>query len=133
SGTTGAPKVFALTYENLWANIEALSASGLAGAGDRFLLPLPLHHVYPQTVGLCTPLHLGASVIFPEGVTGPLLRNALTTAEPTLLIGVPRLYAALVAAVDGQVAARGALVAGAIHRLFDLAWWVRRRTGFNLG
>lgn len=133
SGTTGAPKVFALTYEHLWANIEALSASGLAWQGDRFLLPLPLHHVYPLTVGLLTPLHLGASVIFPEGVTGPLLRNALTRAEPTLLIGVPRLYAALVAAVDGQVAARGKLVGGLLRRLFDLAWWVRRKTGLNLG
>ncbi len=133
SGTTGAPKVFALTYDNLWANIEALAGCGLAGGEDRFLLPLPLHHVYPLTVGLLTPLHLGASVTFPEGVTGPLLRNALSKAEPTLLIGVPRLYAALVAAVDGQVAARGKLVAGIIHRLFDAAWWVRRKTGLNLG
>ena len=56
SGTTGAPKSFTLSHANIGANVQALYREHLAGPGDRLLLPLPLHHVYPIVVGLLVPL-----------------------------------------------------------------------------
>ena len=71
SGTTGTPKGVPLTHANLCANLDALVAERLARRGDRVLLPLPLQHVYPLTVGLLAPLASGAAVVLPAGITGP--------------------------------------------------------------
>jgi long-chain acyl-CoA synthetase len=64
SGTTGTPKGVPLTHANLVANINSLVAEHLVGSGDRVLLPLPLHHVYPLVVGALAPLAAGAAVVF---------------------------------------------------------------------
>ena len=69
SGTTGTPKGVPLTHANLCANLDALVAERLARPGDRVLLPLPLQHVYPLTVGLLAPLASGAAVVLPAGIT----------------------------------------------------------------
>ncbi len=45
SGTTGAPKTVELTYANHAASAAASAAALGVGAGDRWLCPLPLHHV----------------------------------------------------------------------------------------
>jgi len=66
--------------------------------GDRVLLPLPLHHVYPFVVGLLAPLSLGVPVILPPSLTGPQMLRAMRGARATVIVGVPRLYRALAAA-----------------------------------
>lgn len=103
SGTTGMPKAVPLTHANFMSNIRGLAAERLVKAGDRALLPLPLHHVYALTVGLLTPLAAGAVVIFPAGISGPEFVAALQKGEITHLVGVPRLYTALLGAVWGQI------------------------------
>jgi long-chain acyl-CoA synthetase len=105
SGTTGTPKGVPLTHANLCFQVRALGARGIVRAGDRVLTPLPLHHVYPFTVGLLVPLALGLTVILPAGLGGPELRHALHDGEATVLLGVPRLYRALLDALDGRLAA----------------------------
>ncbi len=110
SGTTGAPKSFLLTSRHVAANVHALSALGLVGPGDRVLLPLPLHHAYPLVVGLVTGLAAGAAIVLPEAVTARPIRQALKAARVTIVVGVPRLYTALLAGIEAQAAARGALV-----------------------
>ncbi len=115
SGTTGRPKAFLLTSSQLWANVAALSASGLVKSGDRVLLPLPLHHVYPFTVGILTVLSSGAIVVFPEEVGGPQILRALSLAKVSIIIGVPRLYAALVSGLNAKLAASGGLSAAIFH------------------
>src|SRR5690606_12245474 len=96
SGTTGAPKSFHLTWANIAANVEAMVSLNIVRPGDRVLLPLPLHHVYPLVVGLFTPLSGGGAVVFPEAVAGPQIIKALQAARVAIMIGVPRLYTALV-------------------------------------
>lgn len=126
SGTTGAPKLFTLTHANLTANLDGVLAQGLIGAGDRMLVPLPLHHVYPFLVGLMTPIAAGATIILPEAVTGPLLVQALKGGRATIMIGVPRLYVALLAGLQARVAARGRVAAAVFAGLLEVATALRK-------
>ncbi len=45
SGSTGVPKAVRLTFGNVAAAVSASQARLGNGAGDRWLLALPLHHV----------------------------------------------------------------------------------------
>lgn len=126
SGTTGAPKLFALTHANLTTNLEGVLATGLIGAGDRMMLPLPLHHVYPFLVGLMTPLAAGATIILPEAVTGPQIIQALKAGRATIMAGVPRLYVALLAGLQARVAGRGRIAAMVFAALLELATSLRK-------
>jgi long-chain acyl-CoA synthetase len=125
SGTTGNPKGVPLTNANLLSNVNALAAAGVAGPGDRALLPLPLHHAYPLTVGMLTAFAVGAALVLPAGVSGPELLAALRDGCASVLMGVPRLYTALAAGIRQRVAAR----AKPVRRLFALMLALARRTG----
>ena len=133
SGTTGRPKAFALRNRHIDANIAAIGGFGLIGAGDRLLVPLPLHHVYPFVVGLLTPLSVGATVILPESSTGPKILRALDLAGVTTMIGVPRLYEAILSGLEGQATARGRLQGRLFTGLLRLSVAIRERTGLRLG
>ncbi|MFZ5791006.1 MAG: AMP-binding protein [Pseudomonadota bacterium] len=133
SGTTGAAKSFTLSYRNIWANVGAIAAEKVVSAEDRLLLPLPLHHIYPQVIGLLTPLTSGAIILLPEAATGPQIALALGLGKATGVVGVPRLYAALLDAVEARVRARGRIVAALFHAALGLAIAARRRLGVDLG
>ena len=133
SGTTGFPKGFFLNHVHIWANLRPLVAARLIGSGDRVLLPLPLHHVYPFLVGLLTPLGSGAAVVFPTSISGPELVRAIRVAEVSVIVGVPRLYAALASGLDAQIAVRGRLVRVLFHALLGASIGLRRRFGIAAG
>ena len=124
SGTTGAPKGVPLSHANLLANATALEAESLAGPDDRVLLPLPLHHAYPFTVGVLGSLLGGSSLLLPAAVSGPALAAALR--EATVLLAVPRLLEALLQAVEARLGPWQ-------RRLLGLCVWSRRRLGLPLG
>jgi long-chain acyl-CoA synthetase len=133
SGTTGDPKGVPLTHNNLCTNIEALLSARVAGRNDRLLTPLPLHHVYPLTVGMLSPLAAGATMVIPAGITGPEISRALLECRCTLLIGVPRLYEAMLEGIDRKVAAYGKAAQAVYRRLLDLSTWLLRRFGWRIG
>ncbi len=133
SGTTGTPKPVPLTHANILSNVHALMAAGLVEPGDRALLPLPLHHAYPLTVGMTTGLASGVAIILPAGVSGPELVTALSHGRASVLLGVPRLYTALVAGIRTQVTGRGGLVARLFPRLLRLSIALRPIFGAGIG
>lgn len=106
SGTTGSPKAFVLTHRNIASNVEALQRLAVVGPHDRAMLPLPLHHAYSFVVGMLTTLALGTTIVLPGGTTGPALMGALREANVTTIIGVPRLYEALWAAIAARLESR---------------------------
>src|SRR3546814_13266006 len=108
------------------ANLQGLLAENMAGPADRVLVPLPLFHVYPVMVGMLTPLAAGAAVIFPAGISGPQLVDALRRERATILIGVPRLYAALVSAIRPSTTARSGLVGPVFRAMPRLSLRARR-------
>jgi long-chain acyl-CoA synthetase len=97
------------------------------------LLPLPLHHSYPLVIGLLTTLTVGATLVLPEGVAGPQILRALRLANATAVVGVPRLYEVLLAAIESRVASAGRLAQTAFDRGLGLALWSRRTLGADLG
>jgi len=133
SGTTGSPKAFFLTHRNIATNIEALQKLNVVGPRDRALLPLPLHHAYPFVVGMLTTLTIGTAIVLPGGTTGPLLVRAMRDAEVTTIIGVPRLYDAIWAALETRVATRGRAVRFLWGALLQSANFVQRSSGLRLG
>ncbi|MFQ3623546.1 MAG: AMP-binding protein, partial [Acetobacteraceae bacterium] len=133
SGTTGRPKSFLLTHANVLHNVRALAAQGIVTEADRALLPLPLHHVYPLTVGILTPFAVGTTVVLPESVTGPQIVQALKAGRCTVMVAVPRLYAALLNGLMARVQAQPWAKRQAFRALFALSMLLRRRFGLRVG
>ncbi len=133
SGTTGMPKGVPLTHGNISANLNALIAQELAHPDDRVFVPLPYHHVYPFTLGLITPLALGAAIVLPYSVLGPQIVRALREGDATIILGVPRLYEALDAAIRGRVAERGRRAERLFETMIAASRAARRRFGWRLG
>jgi long-chain acyl-CoA synthetase len=133
SGTTGTPKAVPLTHRNLAADASALIEEALIGPADRVLMPLPLHHTYPFTVGMLMVLGLGARIIMPSGVTGPEITGAAKTAEATAMLGVPSLYEAVWQSIDAKVKAAGQRKERLFRRLLSLSGRSRRLTGLRTG
>ncbi|MCF8061683.1 MAG: AMP-binding protein [Deltaproteobacteria bacterium] len=132
SGTTGPPKGVPLSHANLVFQIDTVRETGLITPGDRVLLPLPPHHVYPFVIGVLAPLSLGITIVLPHALTGPQLVRALREGGITLLLGVPRLYDAL---LEGLASRFGS--GGAVRRVFDQGLQaeaaLRSRTGLSPG
>ncbi len=133
SGTTGVAKPVPLTHANLLSNVRALLAERIIAPVDRVLLPLALHHTYPLTVGMLTALAGGATIILPSGISGPQLVEAMRQGRATVLLGVPRLYTALVANIRATAAARSDISARMFATLLLLSRLIRRHLRISIG
>jgi len=133
SGTTGTPKAVPLSHRNLASDASALIAAKLIDARDRVLMPLPLHHTYPFTVGMLTVLGLGARIVMPAGVTGPEITGAAKAAKATALLGVPSLYEAVWQSIEARVKASGRRREKLFRRLLSFSGESRRLVGVPIG
>lgn len=133
SGTTGPPKGVPLTHRNLSFQLETLARAGVAQAGDRVLLPLPLHHVYPFVVGMLTPLSLDLTLVMPHALTGPQVLRAVRDGRVSVIIGVPRFYSALYDGIVARAARAGRIARTVFKGALGLSRMVRRRLGLRLG
>ncbi len=133
SGTTGAPKGVPLTHRNLAFQLTAIEQTGLVEPTDRVLLPLPMYHVYPFTVGTLAPITLGVPIILPFSLTGPQLLRALKEGEVTIIVGVPRLYQVIYNGIDRQIVGQGALTMQMFKRLMDTSIFIRKRFNKKVG
>jgi len=127
SGTTGPAKRFTLDDGNIRTNIDALLAIGALRADDVVLLPLPLHHIYPLVVGLLTPLSAGAAVALPDSISARDLQAAFAHARPTVMLGVPRLYEALLDSLSVRIRQKGSGAASLIRLAMDACSWLSSR------
>jgi o-succinylbenzoate---CoA ligase len=94
SGTTGEPKAVELTYANHVASALA-SADGLGvEPGDRWLCPLPLHHVGGLNVLIRSAINK-TTVVLHERFDAERVRAALESGEITLASLVPTMLARL--------------------------------------
>ena len=97
SGTTGAPKVVELTYANHLASALA-SADGVGvEPGDRWLCPLPLHHVGGLNVLIRSAINR-TTVVLHERFDAERVRATIEGGEVTLASLVPTMLARLRAA-----------------------------------
>ncbi len=94
SGTTGSPKGVMLSFDNLYANIQAVSHDvPIFTAEDRVLALLPLHHILPLMGCVVIPLFTGATTVFATSLASEDIIGALQRNRVTIIIGVPRFYA----------------------------------------
>ena len=133
SGTSGTAKGVPLSHRNLASNVDSLVRLDVLQPSDRLLTPLPLHHAYPFTVGMLLPLACGIPIILPRSLSGPRIVRAMTEGEATGLIGVPRIYSALLASIEDRVARRGRIVALLFRLALAISTKLRDHTGWRIG
>jgi long-chain acyl-CoA synthetase len=129
SGTSGDPKGVLLSQRNIVSNVQAALAVIALGPTDTALSCLPLSHLLERTAGLHAMLHAGVSIAYAESVD--TLAQNLLEVQPTVMIGVPRLYEKLYARVLARASARGVLRRRGFHwaRRVSAAWTERRLAG----
>lgn len=92
SGSTGSPKLVRTSYVNLKADAMSGAADHRIGAGDVFLLPLPLCYAFGiQIMNMC--LHIGVTmVISTKTVMDPGYGDLMESVKATHFAGVPYMY-----------------------------------------
>jgi len=133
SGTTGPPKGVPLSHRNLAFQIRTVEEAGLVSAGDCMLQPLPLHHVYPLVIGTLAPLSLGIPIVLPASLTGPDMIRAIREHGVTIILGVPRLYGALLDGVQARIDGLPVPIRLTLRGLIRACTALRTATGLNAG
>ncbi|WP_430810656.1 MULTISPECIES: AMP-binding protein [unclassified Carboxylicivirga] len=96
SGTTGSPKGVMLSFENLMANVEAVSKKiNIYTEDDVVMMLLPMHHIFPLMGTMIAPLLVGGTIAVSPSMASEDIIKTLQANKVSIIIGVPRLYAAI--------------------------------------
>jgi long-chain acyl-CoA synthetase len=133
SGTTGMPKGVPLTHRNLLFQVETLRSYNLVAEGERILLALPLHHVYPFSIGLLGTFAFHGTMVIARALTGPEIIRALRDGAVTTIIGVPRLFEVFLSGMLQRVRSRSRAAFVALCAILTLNVHLRRLFGVRLG
>jgi long-chain acyl-CoA synthetase len=106
SGTTGPPKGAMISHANLAASGRTFVELG-AVRGDEVLSYLPLCHVAERLISVIDAVWAGLVVNFGEG--GPSFSQDLRDVQPTLFLGVPRVWEKMLASVEIRMGAASRL------------------------
>ncbi len=98
SGTSGKPKGVMLTVANLAANIRQCVDFIQFRPGHTFLGVLPQFHSFGLTVLTLIPLSIGAKVVYTARFTPKKILDLLKEHRPSVLVAIPTMYNALLAA-----------------------------------
>jgi long-chain acyl-CoA synthetase len=102
SGTTGPPKGAMLSHANLEAAAEAAAQLNGEHPEDEVLSYLPLCHIAERILSVVGALRAGYTVNFGEG--GDSFPTDLREVQPTVFLGVPRVWEKLLASTEVRVA-----------------------------
>lgn len=133
SGTTGMPKGVPLSHRNLMFQIETLRSFDLVSEGERILLTLPLHHVYPFSIGLLGGLAFRCTAVIPRALTGPEIVRAIREGAVTTIIGVPRLFEVFLSGMFARARSRGRAQVAVFKAVLALNAHCRRWLGLRIG
>jgi long-chain acyl-CoA synthetase len=146
SGTTAEPRGVVLTHGNLLANLEPLEKEieryiryECIFHPLRFLVVLPLSHVFGQLMGIFLPQLLGGTSIFLDTLNPSETLRAIRAERVSALVTVPRLVESLRDHLEREAAARGRIdslradLVAAEREHFLLRWWRFRGIHHRLG
>lgn len=99
-GTTGRPKAAMLSHGNCSSAVSQLAAlwveGGLLRQGqERFLVALPLFHVYSMVVNMLLGLSIGAELILHERFDASEVVREIRDSGVSVFLGVPTMFVAL--------------------------------------
>jgi long-chain acyl-CoA synthetase len=96
-GTTGLPKAAQLSHANITVNVRQIieSATPCIPGRERIIGILPLFHVFAMTGVMNYGVALGAELVLLPRLDLKQLMATIFNRKPTVLIGVPTLYAAI--------------------------------------
>lgn len=104
SGTTGSPKGVMLSFKNILVNIKAIATDfRIFHEGQRIMMLLPLHHIFPLLGTMVMPLFTGGTIAISPSMVSSDIINTLQKNRITILIGVPRLYAAIYKGIKDKI------------------------------
>jgi long-chain acyl-CoA synthetase len=106
SGTTGEPKGVMLTHENLVSNLIDSSSHLKFARDDSALSVLPLSHVL-ERMAMYMYLYHGMATYFGESLD--TIGSNLREVNPTIFVGVPRIFEKIFARVKEKSAEKGRL------------------------
>ncbi len=114
SGTTGHPKIVALSHRNILS--VALTCTKLEEytPEDVTLAMLPLYHVYAFESTFMAPLVTGSSIVFQNSLKGPDIIKALADHPITIFPAAPQMWELFFDALITKLRAQS----GAKYRLF---------------
>lgn len=93
SGTTGSPKGVMLSFKNLLFNIEAVTQKvKIITTGERLMILLPLHHIFPLLGTLIAPFYMELTVAMSPSLASEDIIKTLQENKVSVFIGVPRLF-----------------------------------------
>jgi long-chain acyl-CoA synthetase len=98
SGTTGPPKGAMLSHRNVVSAAAAFAATFTSSPRDEVLSYLPLCHIAERLNSTINALHVGYVVNFGRG--GAFLAQDLRDVQPTIFLGVPRVWEKMAANVE---------------------------------
>jgi long-chain acyl-CoA synthetase len=101
SGTTGPPKGVMLSQKNLSFMASVAAELGESGPDDRLISYLPLSHIAEQNFSIHLPATTGYSIYYAESMQK--LPENLKEVQPTLFLGVPRVWEKLYAGVHAEL------------------------------
>ncbi len=107
SGTTGKPKGVMLSHHNILWNAEAVLKAIPGYREDVYLSLLPLSHMFERTVGYYVPIMAGSSVAHARSLKD--LAEDMKAVRPSILVGVPQVFAGIRIKMRQQVEEKGQL------------------------
>jgi acyl-CoA synthetase (AMP-forming)/AMP-acid ligase II len=130
SGTTGAPKVIALSTNQVLSTAKLIAHHHRLGESDRGINPLPLWHINAEVVGLLATLVAGGSLVLDERFHRTEFWRLVDEYEATWINAVPAIISRLAVPSGGEVAPRrvrfvrsaSAPLAPALFEEFEATW-----------
>ncbi|NOX41824.1 MAG: benzoate-CoA ligase family protein [Alphaproteobacteria bacterium] len=104
SGSTGRPKGVLHVHSSLQATADTYGARVLAiTPDDRIFSAAKLFFAYGMGNGMTFPMSVGATaILYPQRPTPEAMFAVIARTKPTIFCGVPTLYAAMLAEMDGK-------------------------------
>jgi long-chain acyl-CoA synthetase len=104
-GTTGTPKAAMLSHGNIFANVvqtEAFMYRQRSRGDARYVLVLPLFHIYAFTVGMMKGVWVGAVLVLIPKYDVQQVLTAIRDHRPTYFPGVPTIFVSLLTHPDAH-------------------------------
>jgi len=130
SGTTGKPKIVALTHGNILHVAGVCTELEEYVENDVTLAMLPLYHVYAFESTFMAPLLTGSSIVFQHSLKGPDIIRTLADKKITIFPAAPQMWELFFDALLAKIKAQS-IVKYRLFRFFLQAAPVLKNLGMN--